>query len=54
MEEFIEYYNNISANIDDDKYFEHMIVTGYKLGSTNQAYKDYTTSIYIEKIWLVD
>jgi len=31
LDEFMEYYNNISANIDDDKYFEHMIVTGFRL-----------------------
>ena len=27
LEEFKEDYNNISCNIDDDKLFEHVIVT---------------------------
>jgi len=30
-EEFIEYYNNVSASIDDDKYFELVIVNAWKL-----------------------
>eukprot|EP01022_Parablepharisma_sp_SALTPOND_P016569 TRINITY_DN2460_c0_g1_i1.p1 TRINITY_DN2460_c0_g1~~TRINITY_DN2460_c0_g1_i1.p1 ORF type:complete len:776 (+),score=94.21 TRINITY_DN2460_c0_g1_i1:7353-9680(+) len=30
-EEFMEYYNNVSASIDDDKYFELVIVNAWKL-----------------------
>lgn len=30
-EEFIEYYTNVSASIDDDKYFELMMVNAWKL-----------------------
>ncbi len=30
-EEFLEYYNNVSASIDDDQYFELMMVNGWKL-----------------------
>jgi len=30
-EEFQEYYNKVSANIDNDQYFELMIINGYKL-----------------------
>ncbi|OMJ71856.1 hypothetical protein SteCoe_29828 [Stentor coeruleus] len=32
MEEFEEYYNNVSASIDDDKYFELMMTNAWKLG----------------------
>jgi len=32
FDEFCEYYNNVSANIDDDAYFELMIVNAWKLG----------------------
>jgi Ca2+-binding EF-hand superfamily protein len=44
LNEFIEYYNNVGANIDDDKYFEHMIVTSYKLYAGDQKFKDYAPS----------
>ena len=30
-EEFMEYYNNVSASIDDDKYFELVVVNAWKL-----------------------
>ena len=31
MEEFLEYYNNISMSIKDDDYFEEMINSVYNL-----------------------
>lgn len=31
LSEFIEYYNTISCNIDNDEYFELMIKNAYKL-----------------------
>ena len=40
LEEFIEYYNNVSANIDNDQYFELMISNSYKIDTKNyEAYK---------------
>jgi len=30
-EEFEEYYNNVSASVDDDRYFEHMMNAAWKL-----------------------
>lgn len=31
LDEFVEYYNNVSASIDNDQYFELMMVTAWKL-----------------------
>jgi hypothetical protein len=31
IEEFMEYYNNISASIDDDAYFEAMMNSAWAL-----------------------
>ena len=31
IEEFIEYYNNVSASIDNDQYFELMMINAWKL-----------------------
>ena len=41
QKEFIEYYNHVSASIDDDKYFELMMINGYKLYNYNSNYKEY-------------
>jgi hypothetical protein len=30
-EEFVEYYNNVGASIDNDQYFELMMITAWKL-----------------------
>jgi len=37
LEEFIEYYNNISCSIDDDEYFELMINNAWNLKNRNYA-----------------
>ena len=37
LEEFVEYYNNISCSIDKDEYFELMIVNAWNLN--NVTYK---------------
>ena len=37
FDEFTEYYNNISCNIDGDEYFEHMIKTAWKLDEPHQV-----------------
>jgi calcyphosin len=36
-EEFYEYYNNVGANIQDDKYFEQMMITSFKLNEVSAA-----------------
>ena len=37
-EEFEEYYNNISASIDDDKYFEVMMNNAWKMNEADKTY----------------
>lgn len=37
FEEFVEYYNHISMSIDDDKYFELMMVNAWKLDPAGQS-----------------
>jgi calcyphosin len=41
MEEFIEYYNNISCNIDNDSYFDLMISNAWNLSGTNPGSMPY-------------
>jgi hypothetical protein len=42
LDEFIEYYNNISINIDNDSYFDLMISNAWGLeGSSNPAAMPY-------------
>jgi len=37
IEEFIEYYNNVSCNIDSDQYFDLMISNAWGLEGFNPA-----------------
>jgi len=37
MEEFVEYYNNVSACVDDDKYFELMINNAWNLDKVSHG-----------------
>ncbi len=36
LEEFMEYYENVSMTIDDDAYFETMVTNGWNLNNQNQ------------------
>lgn len=37
MDEWIEYYNNVSMSIDDDKYFELMMNSAWNLDNSRVA-----------------
>jgi len=39
LDEFVEYYNNISMSIDDDKYFEQMMNTAWNLDGSKTVGK---------------
>jgi calcyphosin len=41
MEEFIEYYANVSASIDDDMYFQAMMNSAWNLSGDAASYKNY-------------
>jgi len=37
FEEFLEYYNNVSMSIEDDRYFELMITNAWNLNNVNYS-----------------
>lgn len=37
LNEFIEYYNNVSASIDNDAYFEEMMNSSWNLNRNHQT-----------------
>jgi len=39
MDEWIEYYNNVSMSIDEDKYFEQMMTSAWNLDGLKQTKK---------------
>jgi hypothetical protein len=43
-EEFLEYYTNVSASIDDDMYFSTMMNSAWNLSGDSAAYKTYDKS----------
>lgn len=48
LEEFIEYYTNVSASIDDDMYFQAMMNSAWNLSGDASSYKSYA------KAWVGD
>ena len=45
LEEFMEYYNNISIGIKDDDYFEEMIISAYNLDNRRNNKKAWREDI---------
>jgi hypothetical protein len=41
LDEFIEYYTNISASIDDDMYFSSMMNAAWNLSGDASSYKKF-------------
>lgn len=41
MEEFIEYYTNVSASIDSDMYFSQMMNASWNLSGDATSYKKF-------------
>jgi hypothetical protein len=41
LDEFIEYYTNVSASIDDDLYFQAMMNSAWNLSGDATSYKTY-------------
>jgi cell fate (sporulation/competence/biofilm development) regulator YmcA (YheA/YmcA/DUF963 family) len=41
MDEFVEYYTNVSASIDDDMYFAAMMNAAWNLQGDAAQYKQY-------------
>lgn len=41
LEEFIEYYTNVSASIDDDMYFSAMMNAAWNLSGDSASYKKF-------------
>lgn len=41
LDEFIEYYTNVSASIDDDLYFSTMMNSAWNLSGDASSYKKY-------------
>jgi len=41
MDEFVEYYTNISASIDDDMYFQAMMNSAWNLSGDAATYKSF-------------
>jgi len=41
MEEFVEYYTNVSASIDDDMYFSTMMNAAWNISGDASSYKKY-------------